>query len=76
MGIILTGGLVLSVFLRLFYSIEGDFAFDALTFVLIIAMVYHLNTSKDVEISKSDVILIVSATIVTIVITVLIINMT
>lgn len=76
MGIILTFGLILSVFLRLFYSIEGDFAFDALTVVLVIAMIYHLNTSEDVEISKMDVILIVSPTIVTIIITVLLINMT
>lgn len=76
MGIILTFGLVLSVFLRLFYSIEGDFAFDALTFVLIIAMIYHLNTSEDVEISRSDVILIVSATIAMIIAIVLVINMT
>lgn len=46
MGIILACGLVISIFLRMFCSIEGDFAFDALTIVLIIGMIYHLKNHR------------------------------
>ena len=38
-------GLVISFFLRMFCSIEGNFIFDALTIVLIIGMIYDLDKS-------------------------------
>lgn len=38
-------GLVISFFLRMFCSIKGNFAFDALTIVLIIGMIYDLDKS-------------------------------
>lgn len=66
MGIILACGLVISIFLRMFCSIEGDFAFDALTIVLIIGMIYHLKSSNDIKLM--EVVLLVSATIITLIV--------
>ena len=72
MGIILTCGLAISFFLRMFCSIEGDFAFDALTIVLIIGMIYHLKSSNDIKLM--EVILIVLATILTLIVSIIILT--
>ena len=72
MGTILTCGLVISFFLRMFCSIEGDFAFDALTIVLIIGMIYHLKSSNDIKLM--EVVLLVSATIITLIVSIIILT--
>ena len=72
MGIILACGLVISFFLRMFCSIEGNFAFDALTIVLIIGMIYHLKSSNDIKLM--EVILIVLATILTLIVSIIILT--
>lgn len=72
MGIILTCGLVISFFLRMFCSIEGNFAFDALTIVLIIGMIYHLKSSNDIKLM--EVILLVLATIITLIVSIIILT--
>ena len=72
MGIILTCGLVISFFLSMFCSIEGDFAFDALTIVLIIGMIYHLKSSNDIKLM--EVVLLVSATIITLIVSIIILT--
>ena len=70
MGIILTCGLVISFFLRMFCSIEGNFAFDALTIVLIIGMIYHLKLSNDIKLM--EIVLLSSATIITLIVSIII----
>ena len=70
MGIILACGLVISIFLRMFYSIEGDFAFDALTFVLIIGMIYHLKSSNNIKLM--EIVLLGSSTILTLIVSIII----
>lgn len=72
MGIILTCGLAISFFLRMFCSIEGDFAFDALTIVLIIGMIYHLKSSNDIKLM--EVVLLVSSTILTLIVSIIILT--
>ena len=72
MGIILTCGLVISFFLRMFCSIEGNFAFDVLTIVLIIGMIYHLKSSNDIKLMK--IILLVLATIITLIVSIIILT--
>lgn len=72
MGIILTCGLVISFFLRMFCSIEGNFAFNALTIVLIIGMIYHLKSSNDIKLM--EVILLVLATIITLIVSIIILT--
>ena len=72
MGIILACGLVISIFLRMFYSIEGDFAFDALTFVLIIGMIYHLKSSNNIKLM--EVVLLGSSTILTLIVSIIILT--
>lgn len=70
MGIILACGLVISIFLRMFCSIEGDFAFDALTFVLIIGMIYHLKSSNNIKLM--EIVLLGSSTILTLIVSIII----
>lgn len=70
MGIILACGLVISIFLRMFYSIEGDFAFDALTIVLIIGMIYHLKSSNNIKLM--EIVLLGSSTILTLIVSIII----
>lgn len=72
MGIILACGLVISIFLRMFYSIEGDFAFDALTIVLIIGMIYHLKSSNNIKLM--EVVLLGSSTILTLIVSIIILT--
>lgn len=72
MGIILACGLVISIFLRMFYSIEGDFAFDALTFVLIIGMIYHLKSSNNIKLM--EIVLLGSSTILTLIVSIIILT--
>lgn len=72
MGIILTCGLVISFFLRMFCSIEGNFAFDALTIVLIIGMIYHLKSSNDIKLI--EIVLIGLATIITLILSIIILT--
>lgn len=72
MGIILACGLAISIFLRMFCSIEGDFAFDALTIVLIIGMIYHLKSSNDIKLM--EVVLLGSATIITLIVSIIILT--
>lgn len=72
MGIILTCGLAISFFLRMFCSIEGNFAFDTLTIVLIIGMIYHLKSLNDIKLM--EVILLVLATIITLVVSIIILT--
>lgn len=72
MGIILTCGLVISFFLRMFCSIEGNFAFDALTIVLIIGMIYHLKSSNDIKLM--EIVLIGLATIITLILSIIILT--
>lgn len=72
MGIILACGLAISFFLRMFCSIEGDFAFDALTIVLIIGMIYHLKSSNDIKLM--EVVLLGSATIITLIVSIIILT--
>lgn len=72
MGIILTCGLVISFFLRMFCSIEGNFAFDALTIILIIGMIYHLKSSNDIKLM--EIVLIGSATIITLIVSIIILT--
>lgn len=72
MGIILACGLVISIFLRMFCSIEGDFAFDALTIVLIIGMIYHLKSSNNIKLM--EVVLLGSSTILTLIVSIIILT--
>ena len=72
MGIILACGLVISIFLRMFYSIEGDFAFDALTIVLIIGMIYHLKSSNNIKLM--EIVLLGSSTILTLIVSIIILT--
>lgn len=72
MGIILTCGLAISFFLRMFCSIEGNFAFDALTIVLIIGMIYHLKNQNKIKIM--DIVLLGSATIITLVVSIVVLT--
>lgn len=72
MGIILACGLAISIFLRMFYSIEGDFAFDALTIVLIIGMIYHLKSSNNIKLM--EVVLLGSSTILTLIVSIIILT--
>lgn len=72
MGIILACGLAISIFLRMFYSIEEDFAFDALTIVLIIGMIYHLKSSNNIKLM--EVVLLGSSTILTLIVSIIILT--
>ena len=72
MGIILACGIVISIFLRMFCSIEGDFAFDALTIVLIIGMIYHLKSSNNIKLM--EVVLLGSSTILTLIVSIIILT--
>lgn len=72
MGIILACGLVISFFLRMFCSIEGNFAFDALTIVLIIGMIYQLKSSNDIKLM--EIVMLVSATIITLIVSIIILT--
>ena len=49
--------------------LEGDFAFDALTIVLIIGMIYHLKSSNDIKLM--EIVLIVLATIITLIVSII-----
>lgn len=49
---ILLCGLTISLFIRLFYSIEKDFVFDVFTFALILGMIlYSYNYLKTTKIN-------------------------
>lgn len=67
----ITCGLAISFFLRMFCSIEGNFAFDALTIVLIIWMIYDLDKNGKL----SEFIWLGLATVIIIIVCLLLFNL-